>query len=285
MSEEKTLPKEDYREYVRKRLEALAPILEKVSLGEFDQSIPIPEDTDDEFTELFVGLNLMIEDLKFMFDENQRNTAELERRLTELSVFNEVGRALGSTLKLDELLEVIYQQTSRVMDTESFYIALYNEDSETIDFPMYVESDKRIPLDSQKFRNGLTEYIIKTRKPLLIEKDVEKERENLGIDAVVRGDPAMCWLGVPMISAESVVGVIAVQSTRKEGLYDEDHLRLLSAIANAAASSVANARAYAELERRLTELSVFNEVGRALGSTLKLSEQLKIIYEQASRVM
>ncbi|MBN2379035.1 GAF domain-containing protein [candidate division WOR-3 bacterium] len=277
--------REDYRDYVRKRLEDIAPILEKVSLGEFDQSIPIPAAEEDEFTELFVGLNLMIEDLKFMFQENQEKTTELERRLTELSVFNEVGRALGSTLKLDELLEVIYAQTSRVMDTASFYIALLDEKSNMIEFPLFIDDGNRISVPPKEFGNGLTEYIIKTRKPLLIRENVEKISGELGIDTLIEGEPAQCWLGVPMISQDSVVGVIAVQSIQQAGIYDEDHQRLLEAIANAAAGAVANARSYAELERRLTELSVFNKVGRAVGSTLKLEEQLKIIYEQARRVM
>ncbi len=276
---------ENYREYVRKRLNSIAPVIQKVSLGEFDEKIDIPEGVEDEFTELLIGLNLMIDDLRFMFSENSTKTEELERRFTELSVFNEVGQALGSTLKLDELLDVIYAQTSRVMDTESFYIALYNEKSQTVEFPIFIETDKRTSLPPQQFGRGLTEYIITTRKPLLIRKDVTGAKQKLGIESVVYGDPALCWLGVPMISQEKVIGVMTVQSTRKSGLYDEDHKRLLSSIANQAVGAVANARAYQEVQRRVGELAAFNEVGRALGSTLKLEERLRIIYEQARRVM
>lgn len=274
-----------YREWVHRRLAEITPVLEKVSMGDFSQKIEVPRDEEDEFSELFVGLNLMVEDLRFMFEENRSKTEELERRLTELSVLNEIGRALGSTLKLDELMEVIYTQTSRVMDTESFYIALYNDLTGVIEFPIFIEGGRRIHLSAKKFSEGLTEHIIKTRDSLLIREDVSNAAEKLGIKSEQHGDPALCWLGVPMISQESVVGVISVQSTRKPGLYDEDHQRLLQAIANAAAGAVVNARTFEEVERRVGELAAFNEVGRALGTTLKLEERLKIIYEQARKVM
>jgi|GEM_PF-6620054 len=276
---------EDYREYVRKRLALIAPVIQKVSLGEFSEKIDIPQGAEDEFTELLVGLNLMIDDLRFMFDENREKTAELERRFTELSIFNEIGRALGSTLQLSELLEVIYNQTGRIMDTENFYIALYDEKSASIEFPLFIDEGKRVDIPPRRFGKGLTEYIISTLKPLLIRKDVTSVTRRLGIDMVLKGDEPQCWLGVPMISHEKVLGVISVQSVREPNIYDEDHKRLLEAIANQAAGAVANARAYQELERRVAELAAFNEVGRALGSTLKLEEQLKIVYEQARGVM
>lgn len=276
---------EDYREYVRRRLLELAPVIEKVSLGEFDQKIEIPEDSQDEFTELLVGLNLMIEDLRFMFKENSEKTEELERRLTELSVFNEVGRVLGSTLKLDELLEVIYQQTSRIMDTQNFYIAIYDEASGKIEFPLYIEEDRRMEMSGREVGNGLTEHIIRTRESLLIKEDVGDIASRMGVEVVLTGDFPLSWLGVPMISSDRVIGVMAVQSTLEAGIYNEEHQRFLEVVASAAASAIANARSYGEVQRRVGELSAFNEVGRALGSTLKLQEQLKIIYEQAGKVM
>jgi anti-anti-sigma factor len=218
---------------------------------------------------------------------NARAYSALERKLTELSVFNEVGRALGSTLQLDELMDVIYNQTSRIMDTESFYVALYDEKSNTVEFPLFiVDEGKRLDIAPKEFGNGLTEYVITSRKPLFLKEDVVESSRKLGIDMwVVDGETPQSWLGVPMISHDKVVGVMSVQSTLQANRYDEDQKRFLEAIANQAAGAVANARAYSELERKLTELSVFNEISRALGSTLRLDELLDVIYAQITRIM
>jgi len=70
-----------YKERVTDRLSRIAPAMEKVSVGDFSENITLPEE-EDEFTELIVGLNLMIDDLRFMFEENRRRSEEL-RQLNE----------------------------------------------------------------------------------------------------------------------------------------------------------------------------------------------------------
>jgi PAS domain S-box-containing protein len=70
-----------YKERVTDRLSRIAPAMEKVSVGDFSENITLPEE-EDEFTELIVGLNLMIDDLRFMFEENRRRSEEL-RELNE----------------------------------------------------------------------------------------------------------------------------------------------------------------------------------------------------------
>jgi len=70
-----------YKQRVTDRLSRIAPAMEKVSVGDFSKNIPLPEE-EDEFTELLVGLNLMIDDLRFMFEENRRRSEEL-RQLNE----------------------------------------------------------------------------------------------------------------------------------------------------------------------------------------------------------
>lgn len=217
--------------------------------------------------------------------DNARTYEALERRLTELSVLNEIGRALGSTLDIDYLMTVVHAQTSRIMDSDNLYIALYDENSRTIEFPFFMDSGKKIAMPSRKLGGGLTDYVIKTCQSLLIHEDVEKETSRLGIDMVVAGKTPKCWLGVPMISQDKVIGVMSVQNTSKSRMYDENHKRLLESIANQAAGAAANARAYAALERKLTELSVFNEIGRALASTIQLDELLKVMYTQIIRIM
>ena len=59
-SEPKSL--QGYKEYVRKRLAVVIPIIQKAAVGDFSQKIDIPKE-EDEFSELFVGLSLMLDDL------------------------------------------------------------------------------------------------------------------------------------------------------------------------------------------------------------------------------
>ncbi len=279
---------DDYRQYVLERLSAIAPIIQKVSLGDFGDKIEISEE-DDEFTELLVGLNLMIEDLRFMFEENKEKTEELERRLKELSAFNKVGRALGSTLKLEEQLKIIYEQAVSIMPADHFYVALYRKKTKEadaeIEFVFNIQDNRPAPFRSRSYAKGLTEYILENRQPLLIKKNIREFVSKLGLKVDIVGTPAKSWLGVPLIVRDEIIGVMSVQSVAKEDAYDEEHLDFLISLASQASGAIDNARTYRELEKRLTELSVLNEISTAVTSTLNIEELYKHIHDQLGRLV
>src|SRR5258706_8412910 len=56
----KPLTLEDYRHYVIDRLRALEPAFARASIGDFSSNVEIP-DTDDEFMNLYVGVQIMLE--------------------------------------------------------------------------------------------------------------------------------------------------------------------------------------------------------------------------------
>ena len=49
----------EYKEHVSARLSQLSPLMQGYALGDFSETFEIPEE-EDEFTELFVGLTLMV---------------------------------------------------------------------------------------------------------------------------------------------------------------------------------------------------------------------------------
>ncbi|MCK5096167.1 MAG: PAS domain-containing protein [Candidatus Pacebacteria bacterium] len=52
-----------YRSHTKEVLSTLVPVLRKTALGDFSSKIDVPEDEEDEFAELLVGVQLMIDDL------------------------------------------------------------------------------------------------------------------------------------------------------------------------------------------------------------------------------
>jgi GAF domain-containing protein len=62
--------------------------------------------------------------------ENARLFQETQARAEELSVLNEMGRELSTTLDTTAIAEVVYRYTSRLMDTSYFFVALYDEKNE-----------------------------------------------------------------------------------------------------------------------------------------------------------
>ena len=110
--------------------------------------------------------------------ENARLYAEAQRRAKEQSVLNELGQALTARLNVEQVLDEAYRGASHLLDTTSFYIALYDQAADAVTFAIDVrEGELRKPYSTRKAGQGLTEYIIRNRMPLLLEEDpIEKTK-------------------------------------------------------------------------------------------------------------
>jgi len=180
----------------------------------------------------------------------------LERRVKELDSLQAVGQALSASLSLDTILLAIHTQVSALMRARNFYVALYDPETQEVSFPLAFEDGERVEWRTRSAGRGLTEHILQTGKPLLIERDVPQALEEIGLDQI--GRAAASWLGVPILAENESLGVIAIQSFTKPNAYDTSHQEILVTIAAQAAVAIQNARLYERtdeaLARRVQEL-------------------------------
>ncbi len=233
----------------------------------------------------FIGLSFyLLGGMVLIHVLNQARTAT-ERRVTDLSILNEIGRALSSALNLDELLETVHNQVRRIFDTTNFFIVTYEQGSDEWVSAFRLEHGERQPVARRKLGAGLTGYIIRNRTPLLFRTGAEVDAflAQQGITRV--GEPSRSWMGVPLIAADEVVGAMAIQSYTQEHLYTPQDLDLFSTIAAQVAIAIRNARLYAETRRRADEATSLFNIGVLLASTLDMDEILMAIYREASQVM
>jgi len=229
----------------------------------------------------------------------QAATAIANARLYErLDGLNEVGQRLtfGIRLKRAEILELIYEQASQLMDTRNMYIALYDEETDMVSFGLAMQNGRRVNVEEEKgwqprkAGRGRTEEIIHTQKPILHETKRKAEQWYTEHEEYI-GKIASSWLGVPMMVGEKVLGVIAIYNWEWENVYDKDDLEVLQTMANQAAIAIDNAVLYYDINqnlgRRIKDLQVLSKIGQKLTSGIRLRQDdiLKLIYEQASQLM
>jgi signal transduction histidine kinase/CheY-like chemotaxis protein len=232
--------------------------------------------------------------------ENARLFQEAQSRAEELAILNEMGRELSAQLDTKGIAETIYRQASRLMDTTTFFINLYDEKTNTISFPVTVDGGRRYEVPPRPLEGGFTEYIIRTREPLNIPEDIPGAIKKLGIDMVIIGDNkvAKCWLGAPMVLGDRVIGVISVQDEELPNVFTQHDQDLLTAIASQAAAAFENSRLLTETQQRNIELASLEitlrrqneylatsaEIGRLVTSTLDLdtlfSRTVNLIHER-----
>jgi signal transduction histidine kinase len=129
---------------------------------------------------------------------------------------------------------------------------------------------------------GLTGEIIRTGRPI-VTRDYTRECLEYGLPT--GGRPGRAWMGVPLNAGNQVVGVMNVSSFDPSVIYTEEHLKMFSAIADQAAAILDKARLYKAMEERARQLTVLNEVGSAITSTLDLETVLNLIMEKAVELL
>lgn len=185
----------------------------------------------------------------------------LQRRIQELDSLQAVGQALSSSLDIKIIAEAVYTQVSKLMPATNFYVALYNNETAEVTFPVVYEHGVRKEWPPRVSATGLTEFVIEKRQPLLIEKGVKQTVQDLGVEH--RGEEALSWLGVPILAGEKVLGMIAVQSYPRPNkihrVFDQSHQEILTTIAAQASVAIQNAQLFTKtdqtLELRVQELS------------------------------
>jgi PAS domain S-box-containing protein len=213
--------------------------------------------------------------------QNAKLFEERERKIAELATINQMAKEISSSLQLDELLQLIYNQITQVMITRNFLITLYDERRQEIQYRFMREHGHSVIKPPRKLGPGFISQIIESRQPLLINYDTGRYADERGWEHI--GEPARSWLGVPMTSGDQVLGVIVVQSYETEGAYDVDDLSLLSTIASQAAVAIEKAKLFEEAQSRVLQLDTLNEIGRILGAVLDEETVFQKIFEHTTR--
>jgi GAF domain-containing protein/CheY-like chemotaxis protein len=221
-----------------------------------------------------------------LFDETQRLLRETEQRASELSAISAVSQALVAETELDNMIQLVGRQMREIFEADIVYVALLDKETNLIHFPYQVGET----FDALKLGEGLTSRIILSGEPLLINKNIAERRRELGTALV--GREALSYLGVPVKSGRETIGVISVQSTAKEGLFDDDDLRLLATIAANIGIAIEHAKLFLELQKRNHEIGEALEIQTATSEILKgiassptdVQPVLDVIAENARRL-
>ena len=180
-----------------------------------------------------------------------------ERKQADLlqSVVYEISKATQEAKNLDELYKSIHVSLRQVLDVTNFYIAYYDDKEKLLSFPFYKDSKDVFPAAARPLGKGLTEYIIRTGKPLILKrKDIEAYAKKGEIDVV--GTLPEMWMGAPLITENRVVGVIAVNSYQDPDLYTKSDIKILTYVAEQVAKTIE----YRTLAEKLTESNSMKEL-------------------------
>src|SRR5256885_1079261 len=143
---------------------------------------------------------------------------------------------------LQQLLRAIHEIVGELMPAKNFYVSLYNEKDDRLEFPYFVdEYDTARDIPPRKLRKGLTENVLRTGHSLLATPEVYERLVAAG-EAELIGTPSIDWLGVPLKVKDRTIGVVVTQTYSQGVRYGPSELDILTFVSSQMAMAIERKR-------------------------------------------
>ena len=183
--------------------------------------------------------------------EETTRVAELEKKIKELTVFHEIGKALTSTLNLKQVLQVIMEKISALFRPDSWSLLLVDEQTGELYFEIAIgeaaESLKEIRLQPGE---GIAGWVATRGEPLVLPDAYADKRFAQRLDDMTNMQ-TRSLVCVPVKGQDKILGVIELVNCLERFHVGEENLFRLQALADYAAIAIQNAR-YVKLIQDLT---------------------------------
>ena len=153
---------------------------------------------------------------------------EIKSRLMQEIQYN-ISTVVLQDFDIFDIYPTIVKEISRLWNVNNFFIALYNPEKDTLNFPFF--ADERDHFQETAAKNTITGWVIKNNKSVLLDENDILQIEKTGAISLV-GSPCKIWMGVPLKMDDEVIGVICLQDYNKIDAFNNDDLQVFEFIAN-----------------------------------------------------
>ena len=182
-------------------------------------------------------------------------TNQKKSELIQKTLFN-ISSAVNNTEDLDELFERIHQLLGEIVNATNIYIALYDEKKQKIHFTYYVSQYeiRPEPVDAQQSK-GLTQYVLNNGEAILVSREEMNEMAEKGLIGISGKLPEL-WLGVPLKTGKTIIGVLSVQSFDKSTQYTTEDKELLTFVSEGIAHAIKHKQSEEQIKKSLKEKEI-----------------------------
>ncbi|MCG6551061.1 MAG: GAF domain-containing protein [Candidatus Magnetominusculus sp. LBB02] len=191
-----------------------------------------------------------------------------------LESYQSICKVISSSISLDKVLNLIVTNIVKVMNVKACLLRLINKKSRTLDVAAsFGLSDAYVNKGKVTFDKSLEDAM--SGKPASI-YDVADDKNSVYFHAA-RKEGIRSIMSVPLRFKDDIIGIMRMYTAEPRNYSDED-MKFVSAIADQAAIAIMNATEFESIVSREKEyLRVFQEISKALSSSLNLEEILDIV--------
>ncbi len=199
---------------------------------------------------------------------------DAQARYQESEILHRVMAVINSSLNLNDTIISILEQLERMIPYDSATIQLLHDGYLEIVHNRYVSSSDSSVMGIQfpVPGNNPNTVVVETRQPLLLTHPSQQYPSFKQI----RAKHIQCWLGVPLIRNDQVIGIIALIGFQPHS-FTPHHVRLVASLADPIAVALENAQLFHETECQSRSLIQILEVSELMHRGLKTEQVLKQI--------
>ncbi|MBE0688183.1 MAG: diguanylate cyclase [Anaerolineaceae bacterium] len=180
--------------------------------------------------------------------QNSRLFTQVNRRLNEQSIMNEIIRIGSSRMEKKDFARAITDQIHRFIKTPGILV-IENDPEEGSWYFVDLYDVEEYKIDRvYSYQDGLTGYLLQQGKPLLLNNSAEVEEILNKYQRTNIGAMPKTFMGAPMITKNRVIGAIVAHDLEKENAFDEEDFKLFLMITSQAAIGFENVRLISQLE-------------------------------------
>jgi diguanylate cyclase (GGDEF)-like protein len=205
--------------------------------------------------------------------ERKKTERHLQRTADQLSMLNDIARAITTIGNLDSVLNLIRAQAQRILPIDMFMVLLYQPETNMVSYPLVYDNGRNWEQPDQELSLDMRSYeVIQTGKSLLVnltEEEFEKLSKNK--DRTLIGDRNATYrsfIYAPLVGQGGVIGVISAINY-KFNAYNHKHLELLESFALQATIAIENARLFQAQQKELAERKQAEDETRKLNAELE----------------
>lgn len=202
--------------------------------------------------------------------QNVRLVQATQERAAQLEALTNASSTLTSSLQSSELVPSLLDQLWPVIPYDTATLWLREKDRLTVaaarGFP---DTERRLGLTVAADGSALFREMIRTGQGVLV-GDVRQDPRFPSFEA-----PRLSWLGLPLVSKNQVIGVLALEKWQAYS-FTREHVQVGTTFASQAAVALENARLFEDSRNRATELdersqrlALLNRFSSALGGLLE----------------
>ncbi len=208
----------------------------------------------------------------------QLTDVQLSERVEELTALSAISQELNSTLEPNHIFDVVLSEALQVTGADYSFISMINQETGQLEVRatqgLDPEETQRVSAIPIQVGEGITGRAAASGKPVLA-NDITQSPDYVELRPGIQSE-----ISVPIQYAQSVVGVINLESHHLDG-FSSEHVNFLNALAAQAAIAIGNALRLEEyrergelLRRRADQLTNLFQIGQAFRGDQTLDEIL-----------